>query len=161
MERYPYWNSCWRTAACGKYPHWKSSWGSASHGSDPTLEQGKSVESSAEEKGVAETTVMKWPQLPFPVLLHPWVRGGRKFESDIEPEEGKSGWEKGVFKIGGLFLLSYSDLISDKLNQFSQAASVLPVVVSGAWSLLIHEPFVIFSLPCPAEEKSDRAAFGE
>lgn len=36
-----------------------------------------------------------------------------------------------VFMTGGLFLLSYSDLIGDKLNQFSQAASVLSVVVSG------------------------------
>ena len=30
--------------------------------------------------------------------------------------------------------------------------SVLPVLIST------HEPFVIFSLPCPAEEGSDRAA---
>lgn len=43
--------------------------------------------------------------------------------------------------------------------------SVLPMTVTGEWSLhvliLIHEPFITFSLLCPTEEGRDRAALVE
>jgi len=46
-------------------------------------------------------------------------------------------------------------LTGDKLNQFPQVKSVLPMMVTGESSLpvliLIHEPFVVFFLPCPAD----------
>lgn len=43
---------------------------------------------------------------------------------------------KSVFKIRFYFLLSYSDLMSDKFNQFPQVKSVLPLLVTGYLSLV-------------------------
>lgn len=58
------------------------------------------------------------------------------------------------------FLLPYTDLIVIKLNRFPQVESVLLMTVIAKWSLLTlisaHQPFPIFSLPCPDDEGSDR-----
>ena len=48
-------------------------------------------------------------------------------------------------------------MIGDKLNFFfPQVESVLSVTVTGEWSLPVlvstNMPFIIFPLPCPAEE---------
>lgn len=71
-------------------------------------------------------------------------------------------WGKNVIKILVYFLLSSSDLTSNKLNSFSPtqvglahdpvAERSLPVLTST------HEPFILFPLSCPDEEGSDRAA---
>ena len=45
------------------------------------------------------------------------------------------GWGEGVFKIWFYFSLSYSDLIGNKLNYFTQLESFLPMTVTGEWSL--------------------------
>lgn len=55
------------------------------------------------------------------------------------------GKGKGVFKIRFYFLLSYSDLMSNKFNQFPQVKSVLPVLVTGYLSLALLWP-MSFSL---------------
>lgn len=46
--------------------------------------------------------------------------------------------------------LPISDLTGNKLSWFSQAESVVPVLVIGEW--LLHEACILFSHPCPAEE---------
>ena len=63
-------------------------------------------------------------------------------------------------RFGFYFSLPYSDLTGNKLFFFPQVESVLPVtVILSDLPVLIstQEPFVIFSLPCPVEEGSDRA----
>lgn len=64
------------------------------------------------------------------------------------------------FLILGLFILPYSDSIANKLNKFPYAESVLPVMVISEQSLpvLILTIFILFYVPCPAEEGSDKFA---
>lgn len=62
---------------------------------------------------------------------------------------------EGDLRFSFYLLFSYPYLIGNKL--ILQIQSVLPVMVIGDGSLPFpnsnHEPFFIFSLPCPAEER--------
>lgn len=57
------------------------------------------------------------------------------------------------------FSLSCSDLIGNKFKEYPQVEPFLTESGEGSLAVLIspHEPFVTFSLFCPAEEWSDRA----
>ena len=78
--------------------------------------------------------------------------------------EENSTCKEGVFKILFYFSLSCSYFISNKLTSFPQVESVLPMAVVAEWSLPVlmpnHKPFVIFSLPCPAEDSEWQNVFG-
>lgn len=74
---------------------------------------------------------------------------------------GADHGEAACFKIWLYFSFSYSGSIDNKLNQFPQVQSVLPVTIferSLSVLTLTHEPSAVFSLLCLAEEGSDRAA---
>ena len=60
--------------------------------------------------------VMNWPQPPFPVALRHSRRGGREnWEWSWAQEEGRGGGGR-CFMVWFCFLLSYIDLIGNKLN---------------------------------------------
>ena len=80
-----------------------------------------------EEEGAAETTCDELT--PTPIPRPPAPLGGEEVEkigSEVEPRK-KGGVGESVFKIWFYFSLSCSDLIGNKLNQFPQVKSVLPV----------------------------------
>jgi len=82
-----------------------------------------------EEEGVAETMcdeLIATP-IPHPSALLQWT----EVENPGVSPGRREGWRKGVFKIWVYFSLSYSYLICNKLNEFPQVESVLPMTVIG------------------------------
>lgn len=100
-------------------------------------------------------------QPSFPALLCPWQGGGRELGLKLSLKR-REGREEVSLRFGFCFLLLYSDLTVIKLNRFPQVTFVLLTTVIAEWSLPAvipaHEPSLVFSLPCPDEEGSDRAA---
>jgi len=97
------------------------------------LEQGQSVRSPPpQEEGVAETTCDELTVTPIP---HPPVllAGGGHRETGLKLSPGRrEGWGEGVLRLSFHFLLSYSDLIGDKINFLLSPSSVC-FVCDGNW----------------------------
>lgn len=88
---------------------------------------------------------------------HPAGGEGEKIEWRCVQEEDRSRGK--VFQDLMFSSLSYSDLISNKFNKFSPS-QVCFVVTGGSLPAFIstHKTFVLFPLPCLAEESRDKAA---
>lgn len=106
------------------------------------------------QEGSAETTSEELTAAPTPCF--PVPLGGRDRQTVIKLSLRKGS---GCLRIWVYFSLPYSDFVG---NKFSQAESVLPITVidEGSFPVLVltHKCFIIFSLPCPAQKRSDRTA---
>jgi len=101
--------------------------------------------------------VVNRPQPPLPI---PLCHSGEKVEKQGVKVKPKQKGGEGAGSSYNLFLFShYPTVIWLVINStfFSpQVQCLLSMTITGEWSLPVlistHEPFIIFPLPCPAEE---------
>ena len=145
--RDPRWGRSWRAAARGKDSRVRSLCRTLSRERDPRLEQGQRVRSPPlRRKERPSQRVMNWLQPPFPVPLHCSGRGGREYESEVEPGKKGVGGRR-CFKIWIYFSLSYSDLVGDELNSLFSPSSVWFVRDSNWWVISPRpclDPSIVF-----------------
>ena len=100
-----------------------------SHEKNPMLEQGKSVRRKEQQMW----TVMSWLQPPPPSSFAD--QGQEVEKSEVKLNLRREGWGEGDFSI---VLISHYPtllrLVGNKLNEYAQVKTVLPVIITDEWS---------------------------